>query len=117
MPLEIGSLVEGKITGISDFGAFISLPEGLEGMVHISEVDDAYVVNIREHLKVGDAVRVKILKINAHGKYDLSIRQAKGHRAPCFDDLMERFLKDSKERQADLKKNTESKQGKSRGRF
>jgi len=117
MSLEIGAVVEGTVTGISDFGAFVSLPDGMDGMVHISEVDDNYVVNIREYLKISEVVRVKILKKNDHGKYDLSIRQARNHKSASFDDLMERFLKDSKERQADVKKNTESKQGKSRGRF
>ncbi len=75
MPIEIGSEIEGKVTGIAKFGAFVELPEGNVGLVHISQVADAYVTDVSKHLKVGDIVKVKVLGSAKAGKYDLSIKQ------------------------------------------
>ena len=61
MTVEIGSKVQGKVTGITKFGAFVELPEGKTGLVHISEVADSYVKDVNDHLKVGDQVEVKVL--------------------------------------------------------
>ena len=77
MSIEVGSKVEGKITGITNFGAFVELPGGSTGLVHISEVADNYVKDINEHLKVGDMVEVKVMNVEADGKIGLSIRKAK----------------------------------------
>ena len=74
--LEIGAIVEGKITGLTNFGAFVSLPDGKSGMVHISEVSNSFVKDIKEHLKEGQDVKVKVLAINEAGKISLSIKQA-----------------------------------------
>ena len=57
MSVEVGSKVQGKVTGITNFGAFVELPDGSTGLVHISEVADSYVKDINDHLKVGDLVR------------------------------------------------------------
>ncbi len=74
--LEIGAIVEGKITGLTAFGAFVSLPDGKSGMVHISEVSNSFVKDIKEVLKEGDEVKVKVLSITEEGKISLSIRKA-----------------------------------------
>ena len=76
MALEIGSILEGKVTGITKFGAFVSLPEGKSGLVHISEVAATYVTDVHEHLQIGQAVKVKILSISDDGKINLSIKRA-----------------------------------------
>lgn len=127
MPLDVGSIVEGVVTGITNFGAFIQLPEGKVGMVHISEVADTYVKNINEYLKQNDKVRVKVLAIDPKGKISLSIKRAKEHRKTArpmeinfsskpesnlsFEDRLDKFLKESEEKLTDVKKNRENKRG------
>lgn len=74
--LEIGAIVEGKVTGLTGFGAFVSLPDGKSGMVHISEVSNSYVKDIKEFLKEGQEVKVKVVGISPEGKISLSIRKA-----------------------------------------
>lgn len=77
MSIEVGSKLQGKVTGITNFGAFVELPDGKTGLVHISEVADNYVKDINELLKVGDEVEVKVMNVEADGKIGLSIRKAK----------------------------------------
>jgi S1 RNA binding domain protein len=77
MSIEVGSKVSGKVTGITNFGAFVELPGGVTGLVHISEVADNYVKDINEHLKVGDEVEVKVINVEKDGKIGLSIKKAK----------------------------------------
>ena len=74
MTVEIGSKVQGKVTGITNFGAFVELPEGTTGLVHISEVADSYVKDVNDHLKVGDQVEVKVIS-EKEGKISLSIKK------------------------------------------
>ncbi len=69
-------IVEGKVSGITKFGAFVDLENGKTGMVHISEVAPTYVNDIKEHLKEGQTVKVKILNIGEDGKISLSIKKA-----------------------------------------
>ena len=76
MSIEVGSKLQGKVTGITNFGAFVELPEGSTGLVHISEVADNYVKDINDHLKVGDVVEVKVLNVEKDGKIGLSIKKA-----------------------------------------
>ena len=68
-------MMYGKVTGITKFGAFVLLPGGKSGLVHISEIANAYVNDVNDYLKVGDAVKVKILSVNEAGKINLSIKQ------------------------------------------
>lgn len=75
MEFAVGAIVEGKVTGITKFGAFVSLPGNKTGMVHISEVAHAYVSDINEHLTVGQEVKVKIIAIDPAGKINLSIKK------------------------------------------
>src|SRR5437764_14758550 len=77
MSIEVGSKLQGKVTGITKFGAFVELPEGSTGLVHISEVADNYVKDINDHLKVGDVVEVKVINVGKDGKIGLSIKKAK----------------------------------------
>ena len=76
MELTVGQIVEGKITGITNFGVFVDLGDGKSGMVHISEVAQTYVSEIREHVKENDVVKMKVLAISDEGKISLSIKRA-----------------------------------------
>ena len=76
MAVEIGAILEGKITGITNFGAFVELPDKTTGMVHISEVSSSFIKDIREKLTEGDQVKVKVIDINEKGKVALSIKKA-----------------------------------------
>ncbi len=197
MTLEIGSVVEGVVTGIAPYGAFVRLPKGSTGLIHISEVADAYVKDVRQYLNEKDKIVVKVLGVNNKGKYDLSLKQVEGdkkalvisdedpgddlsdmesfdidayenekperekperdkyehdkydrdrpdrdrpdkdkarsydrdkphfggkkassygNKGLSFEDKLSRFLKESEERILDLKRNTEAKRGKGRGR-
>lgn len=68
MELGVGSILEGKVTGITKFGAFVSLGENKSGLVHISEIANTYVNDIHEHLQEGQAVKVKVLAIDENGR-------------------------------------------------
>lgn len=136
MPLEVGKVVEGKISGITAFGAFVQLPEGKTGLVHISEIAEEYVKDVSSHVKDNQVVKVKILSIEQNGKIGLSIRKAlepkriqnQAAKAPVefdwnstksnvnvtsmsFEDRLAKFMKDSDERLHDLKKNVDNKRG------
>ena len=74
MELTVGAIVEGKVKSITNFGAFVSLPEGKTGMVHISEVANAYVSDIRQHLTEGQDVKVMVIGME-NGKINLSIKR------------------------------------------
>ena len=76
MQLEVGAILEGKVTGITKFGAFVELPGGKTGMVHISEVAPTYVKEIRDYVTENQMVKVKVLSINEAGKISLSIKKA-----------------------------------------
>lgn len=76
MQLTVGEIVEGKITGITGFGVFADLGDGKTGMVHISEVARTYVNDIKEFVKIGDVVKMKVLNVGEDGKVSLSIKRA-----------------------------------------
>ncbi len=76
MALEVGEIVEGKVTGITKFGAFVEIEEGKTGLVHISEVANVFVKEVGDHVKEGQTVKVKILGLNNNGKIELSIKKA-----------------------------------------
>ena len=134
MALEVGQIVEGKVSGITGFGAFIDLPDGQTGLVHISEVARNYVKDINEHLSLNQEVKVKVLSLDDKGKISLSIKKAQEPRgaksAPfsgkpaeidwssensqkdmSFEDMMASFKQSSDARMLDIKRNTESKRG------
>lgn len=74
--LEVGAIFEGKVTGITKFGAFVDLGNGKTGMVHISEVAPVFVKEIRDFVTEGQTVKVKIIGINEDGKISLSMKKA-----------------------------------------
>ena len=75
MELTVGAVLEGKVKSITNFGAFIALPENKTGMVHISEIANAYVSDIRQHLTEGQDVKVVVIAIDPAGKINLSIKR------------------------------------------
>ncbi len=75
MDLTVGAIIEGKVKSITNFGAFIALPENRTGMVHISEVANTYVNDIRQHLTEGQEVKVMVIAIDPTGKINLSIKR------------------------------------------
>lgn len=76
MAIEVGTKLEGKVTGITHFGAFVDLSGGVTGLVHISEIADNYVKDVNDHLKLNDVVTVKVINVDKDGKIGLSIKQA-----------------------------------------
>lgn len=137
MSIEVGKNVQGKITGLANFGAFVALDGGKTGLVHISEVSDRFIENISDELEVGQEVTVRIVSID-QDKIGLSIRQAQSSsdsdeankqqskvRAKSnkkvtkennFDALMNSFLKESEARLSDLRRSTDGKRGGRGGR-
>ena len=138
--LEVGAIFEGKVTGLTNFGAFVSLPDGKSGMVHISEVSNSFVKDIKDFLKEGQDVKVKVVGISEEGKISLSIKKAEeapqkentrparkaerparanvwqgqpkqNKEAMSFEDMMARFKQVSDEKMTDLKRNSDSKHG------
>lgn len=73
--VEVGAILEGKVTGLTNFGAFVTLPDNVTGMVHISEVSTSFVSDIHDFLKEGQAVKVKVLDVTPEGKVSLSIKK------------------------------------------
>lgn len=76
--IEVGIVLEGKITGITKFGAFVALPEGKSGLVHISEISNTYVSDVHDHVQLGQSVKVRVLSVTPDGKINLSIKRAEG---------------------------------------
>lgn len=76
MQLEVGKIYEGKVTGITKFGAFVELDKDTTGMVHISEVANTFVSEIKDHIQEGQTVKVKVLSLGEDGKISLSIKKA-----------------------------------------
>tara|TARA_B100000427_G_scaffold95777_2_gene78925 strand:+ start:7145 stop:7579 length:435 start_codon:yes stop_codon:yes gene_type:complete len=124
----IGKTVEGSITNITNFGAFVSIEGSEEGLVHISEIANEFITDISEFVSVGDKVKVKVLARNQKKKLELSIKKAEGvaeKPAPKkpekkekskqknfdFEDKLNSFLKRSEERQIDIRRNLKNKQG------
>ena len=124
---QVGQIIEGTVTGIKPFGAFVSLDDATQGLAHISHISHGFLENINDAIKVGDTVKVKILSIDAEkGKISLSIKETqekpkaasrpnssrpnnsrppkKEVSAGSFEDLMKDFLKVSNDRQADINK-------------
>lgn len=76
MEISVGAILEGTIKSITKFGAFVSLPGGRSGLVHISEIAHSYVANVSDFLSEGQAVKVKVVSIDEAGRINLSIKKA-----------------------------------------
>jgi S1 RNA binding domain protein len=130
MLVEVGKIIEGKVTGITSFGAFIQLPDGKTGLVHISEIAEEYVKDIKAHLKENQSVKVKVISVDNNGKISLSVKRAIDRKPVVessrpvdidwgkdstdnlsFEERLAKFMKDSDEKMHDLKKSFESKRG------
>lgn len=132
MAVEVGSIVEGKITGVKKFGAFVALPGGQTGMVHISEVSNQYIQELSDVLSEGQTVKVKVMSVSPEGKIALSIKRTEPRpprpqradtgrtwqpRAPqpqgemSFEDMMSQFKTRSEEKISDLRRVTEARRG------
>ena len=134
MNLEIGSIVEGKVINVMPFGAFVALPENKSGLVHISEITNAFIKDISDYIKQGDIVKVKVVSIDGSGKIGLSIKKAEskperskpaepsGPVRPAdidwsandeadlsFEDKLSKFKKDSDAKMLALKRSNDSK--------
>ncbi|MBO4694111.1 MAG: S1 RNA-binding domain-containing protein [Clostridia bacterium] len=134
MQFKEGDIVEGKITGITKFGAFADIGNGVSGMVHISEISRTYVNNISDYVKVGDSAKMKIISVGDDGRIALSMskvlsdkpvqrvdRRPREHRKSAkpdgsfvweaevespatFEEMMSKFKKRSDEKISDLKR-------------
>ncbi len=138
MELEPGKIVECKVTGITQFGAFVAMEDGKTGLIHISEIALEYVKDIKNHVKEGDTLKAKVISIDKTGKISLSVKQAlldernaakkttpkKPFRKPddfdwskksaqpsSFEDMLAKFKQDSDEKLHDVKKAIDSKRG------
>ncbi len=131
MQLTVGDIVEGKVTGITNFGVFVDIGEGKSGMVHISEVAQTYVNQISDFVKQGDVVKAKVLSVSDEGKISLSMKKAeepkprekrqprpqadnkpdmsyvwtaKKSESSNFEDMLSKFKQTSDEKFSDLKR-------------
>ncbi|WP_244086626.1 S1 RNA-binding domain-containing protein, partial [Aeromonas caviae] len=74
--IEVNRIYEGKVVRLADFGAFVNILPGKDGLVHISQITDARVQNVADFLKIGDVVKVKVLEVDRQGRVRLSIKEA-----------------------------------------
>jgi len=129
----VGAILAGKVTGITKFGAFVTLAPGKSGLVHISEITSSYVSDIRDHLTEGQDVMVKVIGMDQSGRMNLSIkaatsvpaeeprrkaqpRQSESASDPSFEDKLKRFMQDSDSKMLDLKHYSDKKGARRRGR-
>lgn len=126
MNVELGQIVKGTVTGITKFGAFVKLETGRSGMVHISEISNNYISEIKDHLSEGQEVKVKIISVDEKGRISLSIKKAMENAVPVktsappspppqtpkkavsFEDMLQKFKQDSDEKFSDVKGQKES---------
>lgn len=134
MAVEVGSILEGKVTGVKKFGAFVRLPSGETGMVHISEVSNQYIQELSDVLSEGQTVKVKVINVAPDGKIGLSMKRAEPRpprpkstradtgrvwqpRTPApqkdltFEEMMSQFKSRSEEKMSDLRRVTEARRG------
>jgi len=133
MDFEVGTIHAGKITGITNFGAFVTMAPGKSGLVHISEVALTFVNDVRDHLTEGQEVMVKIIGVDKTGRFNLSIKAvANGFddkprsipqpkpliepSEPSFEDKLKRFMQDSNNKMSGLKQYPDKRNVRRRGR-
>jgi len=133
MDFEVGAILVGKITGITKFGAFVTIAPGKSGLVHISEIASTYVSDVRNHLSEGQEVTVKVIGVDQSGRMNLSIKAAasaprevprsrvqprvqEAAPEPSFEDKLKRFMQDSDSKISGLKQYSEKKGARRRGR-
>ena len=118
MELEVGSIVDGKVTRLAAFGAFVALEGGKTGMIHISEVSAGFVRDLHDYLTEGQTVRVKVIKNDENRRISLSMKQVpvesaikappveytRPERSTDFEDMMSRFKAESDDKLCDQKR-------------
>lgn len=135
--IEVGAVLEGRVTSITKFGAFVALPENKTGMVHISEVSTSFVRDISEHLQEQQTIKVKVIGIDQNGRINLSIKQLveqqpaqdRQQKPPrprrsgvgwqpkptaqpaTFEEMMNKFKQDSDDKISSIKRGLEAKRG------
>lgn len=140
MPIEIGNITKGKIVKVLNFGAIVKLEGGSTGLIHISEIADTYIKDINEYVKENDEVTVKVLRSGKEGRFDLSLKQCLSSdfkhddisadvnkykdnekkadlvelAQSTFEDRLSKYMKESEERQMELKRHFDSKRGRKR---
>ena len=112
MSIEVGTKLSGKVSGITNFGAFVDLGEGKTGLVHISEVSNSFVKDINDVLKVNDEVEVKVMSVGDDGKIGLSIKRANEEERPAQRERKEYKRSSNSNYQSDRNNN----RGNDRGR-
>jgi len=134
MDFEVGAILAGKVTGITKFGAFVTIAPGKSGLVHISEIASSYVNDVREHLTEGQEVTVKVIGVDQTGRMNLSIKSAvhapvieprrpppqqkpqNTASEPTFEDKLKRFMQDSDSKMSGMKQYSDKKGTRRRGR-
>lgn len=138
MEVTVGMILSGKVTAITKFGAFVALPGGKSGLVHISEISGSFVTDIHDFLAEGQETQVKVLAISPEGKISLSIKQAQPPKPrprpaerpaparpvhipapqpaapaaePSFEDKLKQFMTLSDSKQSELNRYMASKRG------
>ena len=134
MEIVVGNIYDGKVTGITKFGAFVQIAPGKSGMVHISEITNSFVSDISQHLSEGQEVKVKVLGIDSANRINLSIKKAvensevqqkkTAYNAPArtkqaapkededpFESKLKAFMQSSESRISDLKSHSDRRTG------
>ncbi len=120
MAFQVGQVVEGKVVKITNFGAFVELDDGTQGLIHISQISRNFVKNVSDYLRVGEVVRAKVREIKSNGKVDLSIKELENEKSrptthvkkgsnPDFEQMLRSYLRASEENQSDLKRRRDGK--------
>ncbi len=120
MSFQVGQVVEGKVVKITNFGAFVELDDGTQGLIHISQISRNYVKNVSDYLRVGEVVKAKVREVKGNGKVDLSIKELENERSrpttrvrkgsnPDFEQMLRSYLRASEENQSDLKRRRDGK--------
>lgn len=127
MQLEVGKVVKGKVTGITNFGVFVSLEDGKTGLIHISEISKEYINDINSVLKLNQEIKAVVLSIDDKGRVSLSIRRMNEKKtsdsspddyfsnqepeAKSFEDMMHKYKIISEDKISDIKKGVQAKRG------
>ncbi|ACR78968.1 MAG: binding domain protein [Kosmotoga sp.] len=117
MSVKVGNIVQGKVTAVRKYGAFVTLEGGEEGFIHISKVSKGYVKNIDDYLKVGQEITAKVLGTTKDGKWELSIKDAGGNQgeeqatSQDFERKLARFMRDSSQKLSAYRRRLDKKRG------
>lgn len=120
MAFQVGQVVEGKVVKITNFGAFVELSDGTQGLIHISQISRNFVKNVSDYLRVGEVVKAKVREVKKDGKVDLSIKELENEKSrpttrvrkgsnPSFEQMLRSYLRASEENQSDLKRRRDGK--------